>query len=128
MAAPEQTLTTTAMPVGVWSHVAVTLDGSTGVLYINGTSAASGSITIRPDQLLAENTTTGAQHNYLARSEGSAMPMFQGSLDDAQFFSSALTSAQITAATVPPLNGVGTLLLSDNFNSESYGSTDFNNT
>ena len=124
----EQTLTTAALPVGVWSHVAVTLDGTTGVLYVNGTAAASGPITIRPDELLAANTTTGAQHNYLARSEGSAMPMFQGSLDDAQFFSSALTSAQLNAATVPLLGGVGTLLLSDNFNSESYSAGEFNNT
>jgi hypothetical protein len=94
----------------------VTLDGTTGVLYVNGSAAASGSITIRPDQLLAANTTTAAQHNYLARAEGSAMPMFQGSLDDAQFFSSALSAAQISfLATVPMLNGVGTLLLSDRF-------------
>ena len=125
----EQTLSsTTALPTGVWSHIAVTLDGTTGVLYVGGSVAASGPITIRPDQLLAANTTTGAQHNYLARSEGSAMPMFQGSLDDAQFFSSALTSAQLTAATVPLLSGVGTLLLSDSFASGSYSSTDFNST
>ena len=124
----EQTLTTTALPVGVWSHVAVTLDGTTGVLYVNGTAAASGSITIRPDQLLAANTTTGTQHNYLARSEGSAMPMFQGSLDDAQFFSSALSAAQLTAATVPLLSDVGTLLLSDSFTSGSYSAADFNST
>ncbi len=124
----EQTLTTAALPVGVWSHIAVTLNGSTGVLYVNGTAAASGPVTIRPDQLLAANTTTAAQHNYLARSEGSAMPMFQGALDDAQFFSSALSAAQLTAATVPLLNGVGSLLLSDSFTSESYSAADFNST
>ena len=124
----EQTLTTTALPVGVWSHIAVTLDGTTGVLYVNGTAAASGPISIRPDQLLAENTTTTAQHNYLARSEGGIMPMFQGSLDDVQFFSTALSSAQLNAATAPLLGGIGTLLLSDNFNSESYSVGEFNNT
>ncbi len=124
----EQTLTATALPVGLWSHIAVTLDGATGVLYVDGSVAASGAITIRPDQLLAENTTTGARHNYLARSEGSVMPMFQGALDDAQFFSSALSAAQLTAATVPPLSDVGSLLLSDSFNSESYSAADFNST
>ena len=124
----EQTLTTAALPVGVWSHIAVTLDGTTGVLYVNGTAAASGPITIRPDQLLAENTTTAAQHNYLARSESSIMPMFHGSLDDVQFFSTALNSVQLSVATVPLLGGIGTVLLSDSFNSESYSVGEFNNT
>ncbi len=124
----EQTLATTALPVGVWSHVAVTLDGSTGVLYVNGSAATSGAITIRPDQLLAENTTTAVRHHYLARSEGGIMPRFQGSLDDVQFFSTALNSSQLAAATVPLLGGIGTVLLSDHFNSESYSVGEFNNT
>jgi autotransporter-associated beta strand protein len=122
----EQSLTATALPVGVWSHIAVTLNGTTGVLYVNGTAAASGSITIRPDQLLAANTTTGIQHNYLARAEGSAMPMLQGSLDDAQFYSSALNAAQITTLATPPAP-VGDLMFSDSFTSESYDSGSFNN-
>ena len=121
----EQTLTTAALPVGVWSHVAVALDGTTGSLFINGTAVATGSITITPDQLLAANTTTGTQHNYLARSEGSAMPMFQGSLDDAQFFSTALSAAQLSAVTIPL---GGDVLLSDHFNSVSNGASVFNST
>jgi autotransporter-associated beta strand protein len=124
----EQTLTaSTALPVGTWSHIAVTLNGTTGVLYVNGTQAASGSITIRPDQLLAANTTTAAQHNYLARSEGSTMPMFQGSLDDVQFYSSTLTAAQITTLATPP-TAVGDLMLSDSFTAGSYDSGSFNTT
>ena len=121
----EQTLTTSALPTGVWSHVAVTLDGGTGTLLVNGTPAASGAITITPDQVLAPNTTNGCQHNYLARSEGSLMPMFQGSLDDVQFFSSALSAAQIAAVTIPL---AGDVLLSDNFDSASGGASSFNST
>lgn len=94
----DQTLTaSSALPTGVWSHVAVTLDGSTGKLYVNGTAAATGAISIVPDQLLAANTTTAAQHNYLARSEASAMPMFRGALDDVKFHTRALTASDITA-------------------------------
>jgi autotransporter-associated beta strand protein len=121
----EQSLTSAALPAGVWSHVALVLDGGIGTLQVNGSTAASGPITITPDQLLAPNTTTGLQHNYLARSEGVLMPMFQGSIDDVQFFSSALTSEQLAAVTVPL---AGDLLLSDNFNSASYGASTFNAT
>lgn len=121
----EQSLTSVALPVGVWSHVALTLDGTTGTLQINGSTAASGPITLTPDQLLAPNTTTGLQHNYLARSEGSLMPMFQGAIDDVQFFSSALTPAQVAAITVPL---AGDVLLSDNFDSNSFGASVFNST
>lgn len=121
----EQTLVTNALPTDVWSHIAVTLNGSAGVLYVNG-AATSGSITLSPDQLLAENTSTGTQHNYLARAEGSAMPMFQGSLDDAQFYSSALTAIQIGALATPPAP-VGDLMLSDSFTAENYDVGSFNN-
>jgi autotransporter-associated beta strand protein len=121
----EQFLTSAALPTGVWSHVAVALDGSTGTLFVNGTSVATGAITLTPDQLLAPNTTTGTQHNYLARSEGTAMPMFQGSIDDAQFYSSALDATQLAAVTVPL---GGDVLVSDNFNSASNSSGAFNST
>ncbi len=121
----EQNLTSAALPSGVWSHVAITLDGSTGTLQINGSTAASGPITLTPDQLLAANTTTGLQHNYLARSEGTLMPMFQGAIDDVQFFSSALTPEQVASVTTPL---AGDVLLSDNFNSNSNGAAVFNST
>jgi autotransporter-associated beta strand protein len=121
----EQTLTTTALPAGVWSHVAVALDGGSGTLFVNGSAVATGAVTLTPDQLLAPNTTTGTQHNYLARSEGTAMPMFQGSIDDVQFYSSALNATQLAALTVPL---AGDVLLSDNFNSSSYGAGAFNST
>lgn len=121
----EQTLTSPALPTGIWSHVAVSLDGANGTLFINGNAVATAAITITPDQVLAPNTTTGYQHNYLARSEGTAMPMFQGALDDVQFFSSALNATQLAAVTVPL---AGDVLLSDNFDSGSYGASSFNST
>src|SRR6185436_19074168 len=47
----EQLIETTALPVGQWRHVAVTLSGGTGRLYTNGVlAAASGSFTIAPSQ------------------------------------------------------------------------------
>lgn len=102
----EQSLTaSSALAPGAWSHVAITLDGTTGTLYVNGTSVASGAITIRPEQLLAPNTATGGQQNYLARSEGSIMPMFSGSLDDVRFYAQALPASAVEdlGASVPIL-------------------------
>jgi hypothetical protein len=97
----EQSLTAAALTPNVWTHVAITLNGSTGTLYVNGVSAASGAITIRADQVLAANTATALQHNYLARSEGSLMNSFRGSLDDVRFYATALGAAEVTALQPP---------------------------
>lgn len=105
--ADQSVSTPAALPLGTWSHVAITLNGSTGTVYLNGNQVASGAITIRPDQLLAPNTATGGQQNYLARSQGSAMPMFYGALDDVQFYGKVLSSAEVGA--FQPLSSSGTL-------------------
>jgi hypothetical protein len=36
------------MPTNSWHYVAVTLDGSTGILYLDGVPVASSAIAIRP--------------------------------------------------------------------------------
>ena len=96
-------LSPSALPVGAWSHVAFTLDGTTGVLYVNGTPVATGSISVRADQMLAANTATALAHNYLGRSEGAVMAKYHGLLDDAGFYSSVLTPADIAGlASVNP--------------------------
>ncbi|MES2476602.1 MAG: LamG-like jellyroll fold domain-containing protein [Verrucomicrobiota bacterium] len=94
----EQTLTSTAaLTPGIWTHVAVTLNGTTATLYLNGVSVASAAVTIRPDQLLAANTATGLQHNYLAKSGGDVLPRFRGALDDVRFYGAVLSAADIAA-------------------------------
>ncbi len=105
-----QTLSAPALPVGVWTHVGITLDGTTGTLYLNGTASASVPITIRADQVLAANTATALQHNYLARSEGSLTPKFRGALDDVRFYGAALSAGDM-AAWQPPntVEAAGTL-------------------
>jgi hypothetical protein len=93
----DQTLTAAnALTPGIWSQVAVTLDGTNGTLYINGAKVAKAAASIRADQLLAANTATTLQQNYLGRSEGTAMAMFNGSLDDVQFYATASAGASFS--------------------------------
>lgn len=96
-----------ALPVNVWTHIAVTLDGTTGTFYVNGDAVASGAMTNRPNQFLAPNTAIGAQHNYLGRSVGNGGPLFRGALDDVRFFQAALTAGDL-AVLFPPANPAGT--------------------
>ncbi|MGC3961719.1 MAG: LamG domain-containing protein [Verrucomicrobiota bacterium] len=96
-----------ALPIGVWTHVAVTLDGATGTLYVNGAAVASDAMTNRPNQFLAPNTATGGQQNYLARGAGGSLPYFRGAVDDVRFYATPLSASDLTAL-LPPASPVGT--------------------
>nr|MBP7949988.1 putative Ig domain-containing protein [Verrucomicrobiales bacterium] len=94
----EQRLDAATFPTGVWTHVAVTLKGDTGKLFINGApSATNGSMSLNPDGI-------GVKFNYLGHSRYAADPNFNGRLDDVRFLTSALTDAQIAslASSAPP--------------------------
>ncbi|MFE2277638.1 beta-L-arabinofuranosidase domain-containing protein [Streptomyces sp. NPDC059454] len=88
----EQGLDGTApLPVGEWSHLAVTLADGTGTLYVDGTAVArSTDITLTPAAL---GTLT---NNWLGRSNFPADPVFAGAFEDVDVFSRALTAAEIT--------------------------------
>jgi hypothetical protein len=94
----EQQLSGPAIPTNVWTHVAVTISGNTGKLFVNGVPVATNtSMTIDPDDV-------GTKYSYLGKSRFSADPLFSGRFDDFRFVSSALTEAQVAAiyATPPP--------------------------
>jgi fibronectin type 3 domain-containing protein len=90
---PEQLIeSSVAIPVGVWTHIAVSLTGTTGTLYINGQPVGtSQTITLRPSDL---GLTT---QNYLGKSQNAADPTLNGSLDDFRIYSRGLTGAEIYA-------------------------------
>ena len=84
----QQINATNALPIGAWCHVAVTLDGSRGVLYLNGAPiATNSSLTIRPWQILAKN-------NYLGKSQWPD-PLFNGEISSFRIFGRALSGAEI---------------------------------
>jgi arabinan endo-1,5-alpha-L-arabinosidase len=78
-----------AMPIGSWCHIAVTLDGTKGVLYLNGAPVATNSnLTIRPWQTLAKN-------NYIGKSQWPNDPLFNGEISSFRIFGRALSGTEI---------------------------------
>jgi len=81
----------TALSTGSWKHVAVTLSGTTGTLYVDGTAVATNaSMTLKPSSL--GNTTL----NYIGRSQY-ADPYLNGAVDDFRIYDRALSAAEISA-------------------------------
>ena len=80
---------TAALPLNTWTHVAVTITGSTGKLFINGALVnTNASMTHDP-------VSIGTEFNYLGKSQF-ADPYFNGRMDDVTFLPYALADAKIT--------------------------------
>jgi hypothetical protein len=78
-----------SLPTNSWCHVAVTLDGSQGILFLNAIPVATNtSLTIRPWQLLAKT-------NYLGKSQFALDPYFNGKIDSFRVFARALSPQEI---------------------------------
>lgn len=94
----EQVIDAPALPAGEWKHVAVTLTGSQGVLYIDGVEAGRNDhMTLRPSDL------GKTKNNYIGKSQF-ADPYFDGLVDDFRIYSRALSAAEIAALIAPAGN------------------------
>jgi hypothetical protein len=79
------------LPSNTWTHVAITLDGTRGVLYVNGAAVATNtSMNLLP-------LNVAPQTNHLGRSKFSADPYFNGSYSSFRAYSRALSAAEIVA-------------------------------
>jgi hypothetical protein len=78
------------LPQNEWVHIAVTLNGSQGVLYINGSEVASSTtMSLTPQDVVGENT-------WLGRSQYAADPTFNGKIDEVAVFERALSEAEVS--------------------------------
>ncbi|BCX47538.1 fibronectin type III domain-containing protein [Haloferula helveola] len=84
---PEQSLVTPALPTGQWVHVAVTLGGGQGKLYVNGALADSKAISIKPSDFPHET-------NYIGKSQWPD-PLFDGKVDEFLIFNHVLDATAI---------------------------------
>ena len=80
-----------ALPTGQWTHVAVTLSGNVGTLYVNGSAVGTNTaMTFTPFQL----GNTG--QNWIGRSQYSD-PYFNGLIDEFRIYRNALSADQVEA-------------------------------
>ncbi|MEQ1859280.1 MAG: LamG-like jellyroll fold domain-containing protein [Chthoniobacteraceae bacterium] len=100
-----QQINATVMPSGRWVHVAFTLSGDTGTLYVDGAVVATNTaMTINPDDFRPSV-------NFIGDSQWVNDPLLNGRLDDFRIYNYALSGAEITAlldiAPAPPSGVVG---------------------
>jgi sucrose-6-phosphate hydrolase SacC (GH32 family) len=89
----EQQINGTApLPTGAWTHVAVSVQGSLGILYVNGVEVGRNSAMTKNPSLL--NVTT---QNWLGRSQFSGDPYLNGQIDDFRVYSGGLSASAIQA-------------------------------
>lgn len=87
---------TAPLPLNEWSHIAVTIAGTTGTLYVNGVQVGTNTtMSLNPAALGA------LAHHWLGRSHFGGDPVFAGAFDEVNLFSRALNAEEITQ----PLKG-----------------------
>ncbi|WP_415872332.1 LamG-like jellyroll fold domain-containing protein [Burkholderia ubonensis] len=90
---PEQIIDApTELPSKRWVHVAVTLSGSTGTMYVDGTPVSTNTAMFQAPFRLGSTT-----QNWLGKSQYSADATFNGLIDDFRIYRGALSAAQIAS-------------------------------
>ena len=90
--AEEAIESTAPLPTGQWVHVAVTLSGSTGCLYVNGALVGSNAAMFHAPFRLGATS-----QNWIGRSQFGSDPYFNGKIDDFRIYRGALGAADVLA-------------------------------
>ena len=78
------------LPLNEWTHLAVTLSGTTGTLYVNGAAVdTNAAMTLNPAAL---GSTT---QNWIGRSQYGADPYLNGAVDEFQVYDRALAASEV---------------------------------
>ncbi|HWD18168.1 MAG TPA: family 43 glycosylhydrolase [Verrucomicrobiae bacterium] len=81
-----------ALNVGVWSHIAMTLAGNVGTLYLNGAAIATNrAMTLHPSSL------GSTANNYFGRSQYATDPYLNAALDEVRIYNVALSPQEVAA-------------------------------
>jgi hypothetical protein len=75
------------MPTATWTHVAVTLNGDTATLYVNGVPVDSDTAALDP--------LFGQPFCYLGKSMWNGDPLFSGRIDDFRIYNHALSGSDV---------------------------------
>jgi hypothetical protein len=92
----QQINSSTLLAQGSWHHVAVTLLGNQGCLYIDGVLAGQNNSFTRDPSDLGITTC-----NYLGKSQTSTDFGFDGSIDELRIYDRALSAAEIATMVIP---------------------------
>jgi hypothetical protein len=80
------------LSTGIWHQVALTLNGSTGMLYLDGVAVGTNNaLTLNP--VILGNTT----NNYLGKSQWATDSYFDGRFEEFRIYNAALSPAEVAA-------------------------------
>ncbi|MDP9000651.1 MAG: LamG domain-containing protein [Myxococcota bacterium] len=86
----EETINTLMLATGSWQHVAVTLGGRTGILYVNGVRVAQNATMVLTPTSLGATT-----NNWLGRSQFTMDPYLNARIDQFRIYDRALSAAEV---------------------------------
>lgn len=84
----EKVISTSAMSMNTWVHVAATVDANGAKLYVNGEKVAEGATGIVPSDF-------NPVFNYIGRSQFASDPMFRGSVSDVRVYNFAADAEEV---------------------------------
>lgn len=91
-----------AIPLNTWTHIALTVSGSTGTIYVNGVATgANTALSIWPSAF--NSSILGSPMlNYLGKSQFSTDPYLDGRIDEFRIVNRAYSAAEIAEMASPP--------------------------